>query len=61
MSLRVHPCMCASMHVCMCECVECVWVCAQVDRKKAPPSGVFPIYYVPSSRTVRGARQAEGL
>jgi len=23
-----------------------------LDRKKPPPPGVFPIYYVPSSRTV---------
>ena len=25
---------------------------AQFDRKKHPPRGWFPIYYVPSSRTV---------
>ena len=27
-------------------------VCSKVDRKKPPPPGGFPIYYVPSSRTV---------
>jgi len=32
--------------ICACD------VCERVDRKKAPPPGGFPIYYVPSSRTV---------
>jgi len=29
------------------------------DSKKPPPRGAFPVYYVPLSRTVRGAQQAE--
>ena len=32
--------------------VEIQSVCRHVDRKKLPPQGGFPIYYVPSSRTV---------
>jgi len=29
-----------------------VYMYAHIDRKKPPPPGGFPIYYVPSSRTV---------
>ena len=33
----------------------------QVDRKKPPPPGGFPIYYVPSSRTVCKRTPLEGF
>jgi len=47
--VRVRAC------VCVCVCVRVrvsEFVCVQVDRKKPHPPGGFPIYYVPSSRTV---------
>ena len=48
---------------------ECVHICVmyqcgihtQVDRKKSPPPGGFPIYYVPSSRTVCKRTPLEGF
>jgi len=42
------------------------WCCfaqcyIQVDRKKPPPPGGFPMYYVPSSRTVCKRTSLEGF
>jgi len=38
-----------------------MYVSVEVDRKKHPPLGGFPIYYVPSSRTVCKRTPLEGF
>ena len=50
---------CILIYVCICICMyTCMYVntllciLKQVDRKNPPPPAGFPIYYVPSSRTV---------
>jgi len=38
-----------------------LYYCTHLDRKKPPPPGEFPIYYVPSSRTVCKRIPLEGF
>jgi len=40
---------------------EYIYIYIYIDRKRPPPPGGFPIYYVPSSRTVCKRTPLEGF